>query len=98
MFAWLSSWFYTSNVIAPARNMPEGVNVSEMKKIIETKPIEIGIITENDIVNAKKKLTHVERQPTPPTYTSPLMAEFNSVFEMGYKNYFERKKSKSDIK
>lgn len=96
MIAWLSSWFYSPVISGPARNAPcAGIDI---KKFIEAKAPEMTFITESDIVNAKKSLVHVEQKQTSVTYTSPLMAEFNSVFEMGYKNYLERKKSKSDIK
>lgn len=96
MLSWLSSWFYSPVLSGPARNAPcAGIDI---KKFIETKAPEMTFISQSDIVNAKKSLVHVEQHATPTVYTSPLMAEFNNVFEMGYKNYFEKKKSKDIIK
>lgn len=96
MFAWLSSWFHTPVISGPARNAP--CADGDIKKFIEAKAPEMAFITKDDIVNAKKSLVHIEQQSTTSYYTSPLMAEFNSVFQMGYKNFLEKKKSKSDIK
>ena len=96
MYAWLQSWFYAPVLSGPARNAPcAGIDI---KKFIEEKAPEVNIITQNDIVEAKRNLVHVEPKNTFTPYTSPLIAEFNTVFEMGYKNFFEKKKSRSDIK
>lgn len=92
MFSWIVEWLYTPFQYNAARNAPNnGVNI---KKYIEEKPPEVKIITSKEIIET---LEHLKPTPTidrPVVYTSPLMAEFNQVFDMGYKNYFEKKKSK----
>ncbi len=96
MFAWITEWFYTvysGPVSGPARNAPNnGVNI---KKYIEEKPPEVKIITDDEVQQALENLKPIPIVDKPVNYTSPLMAEFNNVFAMGYKTYFEKKKSKN---
>ena len=96
MISWISEWLYAI-YSGPARNAPNnGVNI---KKYIEQKPPDINTITSDDVKEAIDKLKPVVviDKPLGYTYTSPLMAEFNTVFTMGYKNYFEKKKSQSSL-
>lgn len=92
MFAWLASWFYTTDYSGPARNAPN--NGVSIKKYIEEKPQEVNIITQEDIINAKNKLHKVEPNNKSTIYKSPLLQEFDQVFQMGYQTYFEAKRKK----
>lgn len=95
MFAWLSSWFYSPVYSGPARNAPNaGIDI---KKFIENKAPEVSIISEKDIIDTKNKLTPTEIHDKPSFYVSPLMSELNDVFEGGYKEFFERKKSQTKL-
>lgn len=95
MFAWLASWFYDPVYSGPARNAPNaGIDI---KKFIENKSPEINLISEKDIIEVKNKLIPTELQEKPSHYVSPLMNELNNVFNSGYKNYFETKKSKTTL-
>ena len=92
MISWISEWLYAI-YSGPARDAPNnGVNI---KKYIEDKPPDIKTITCDDVKEAIDKLKPVTIKDKPLIYTSPLMAEFNTVFDMGYKNYFQKKKSKT---
>ncbi len=91
MLSWITDWLYTV-YSGPARNAPNnGVNI---KKYIEEKPVDIKTITSQDVKEALDNLKPVGPIEKPRNYTSPLMNEFNTVFTMGYKNYFENKKKK----
>ena len=92
MFSWITEWFYTYStpVTGPARNAPN--NGVDIKKYIDEKPVDVIIITCADVKEAKENLKPVVNVEKPTNYTSPLIAEFNQVFEMGYKNYFDQKK------
>lgn len=92
MFSWITEWFYTytTPVTGPARNAPN--NGVDIKKYIEDKPLEVKMITCEEVKDALEKLKPVVNNEKPAIYTSPLIAEFNQVFDMGYKNYFEKKK------
>ena len=94
MFAWVTNWLYTV-YSGPARNAPNnGVNI---KKFIEEKPPEIKTITQEDIVEALDHLKPVQQIQKPVVYSSPLMEEFNTVFNLGYKEYFEKRKSSKKL-
>lgn len=90
MINWIYEWLYSSVAYAPARNAPnEGVDI---KKFIESKPDDVVMISAEEINHVKQKLNKIpEVQKTSFTGT-PLIEEFNTVFSMGYKNYFEQKK------
>ena len=95
MFSWITEWFYTvysTPVTGPARNAPN--NGVDIKKYIDEKPLEVKIISTQDVQEALIKLKPIPLVEKPSKYTSPLIAEFNKVFDMGYQNYFEQKKSK----
>jgi len=96
MFNWLTSWFYTSPTIE-SKITSTSIDV---KKEIENKPIPLDKIentqiTLNDINN---KLQNLNKTPIIEKSTiyqgSPLMDEFDKVFKMGYKEYFEQRKNK----
>ncbi len=89
MISWITDWLYTV-YSGPARNAPNnGVNI---KKYIDEKPPDVKTITSEDVKEALNNLKPISATEKPMIYTSPLMNEFNTVFTMGYKNYFEQKK------
>lgn len=88
----LFNWFYTTYIYAAARNAPN--NGVDIKKFIESKPVEIKTISQNDLTSAIAKLKSPLPAEKPTVYSSPLIKEFGEVFEMGYKNYFEQLKLK----
>jgi hypothetical protein len=95
MFAWLASWFYTTDYSGPARNAPnEGLDI---KKYIEEKPPEVKIITQEDIINAKNKLHKVEPNNKSSIYKSPLLKEFDNVFAVGYKIILKQEEKKNKM-
>lgn len=96
MIAWLYSWFYDPVYSGPARNAPNaGIDI---KKFIENKAPEVSIISEQEILEVKNKLTPLpEIHDKPSYYVSPLMNELNGVFKSGYKEYFEKKKSQPKL-
>lgn len=89
----LLNWFYSNYIYGPARNAPN--NGVEIKKFVDSKPTEVKTITEQDLTTAISKLNKIEvNSNKSPVYTSPLLKEFDEVFNMGYKNYFEQLKLK----
>lgn len=96
MFSWITEWFYTvyssPTITGPARNAPN--NGLDIKKYIEEKPPDIKMITSDDVKEQLEKLKPVVHNEKASVYTSPLITEFNEVFNVGYKEYFQKKKSK----
>ncbi len=88
----LLNWFYSTYWYTPARNAPN--NGIDIKKFIESKPAEVKTITQNDLNVAIANLHKVDKHDKPTFYSSPLLKEFDEVFEIGYKNYFEQLKLK----
>lgn len=91
MFYWIVDWFYGS-YSGPARNAPNSGH--DIKKFIENKPPEVTLISPEDINNVIQKLNKVPEIEKSSFSATPLMTEFNNVFSMGYKQYFEEKKLK----
>ena len=96
MFSWITEWFTTVYYgPGPARNAPNnGVNI---KKFIEEKPPHVKIVTSEEIQQTMEKLKPVTGVEKAAVYTSPLLTEINSVFDMGYQNYFQKKKSQPKL-
>ncbi|HSW76693.1 MAG TPA: hypothetical protein VLG50_06595 [Candidatus Saccharimonadales bacterium] len=92
---WLLSFFYeTKNSTGPARNAPDS-NINNIKKLIENKPPDVSIISEQDIITAKEKLKKVDISKINPIYTeSDLMVELHKVFDMDYKLFFEQRRNR----
>ncbi len=97
MFSWITEWFYTvyssPTITGPARNAPN--NGLDIKKYIEEKPPDVKMITSDDVKGQLGKLKPVVPIEKANVYTSPLITEFNQVFDLGYKTYFQKKKSKT---
>lgn len=92
MLHWIVDWFYTT-YSGPARNAPNAGH--DIKKFIESKPPEITLISPDDINKVIQNLNKIPEIEKPTSFPgSPLMTEFNNVFNIGYKNYFEQKKLK----
>lgn len=91
MLTWISELLYSVVYAGPARNAPNsGINI---KKYIEEKPPDVVSITKDDL--EKVKLTKVEtNNDRPKHYISPMMAEFQTVFDMGCHNFLEKKKQR----
>lgn len=54
MFSWITSWWSSSAISGPARNAPnEGKNI---KEIIDQKPAEVSILTQEEIIAVKNNL------------------------------------------
>jgi hypothetical protein len=91
MLNWIYNWFSTTYHY-PARNAPN--NGIDVKKFIENKPSEVKLISLEDINNIKNNLHKIEIPERPSDFPgSPLMTEFHNVFNMGYKNFLEQRKS-----
>jgi len=91
MLNWIYDWFSTS-MFYPARNAPNDGH--DIKKFIENKPLEVHLISSEDITKIKNNLHKIEVPERPTAFPgSPLMMEFDTVFQMGYKNFLEKRKS-----
>ena len=91
MISWFTDWIYSVVYSGPARNAPnDGINI---KKYIEEKPPNIKTITPDELTSIIVKLHKIEpnsHKPTP--YISPIMNEFQTVFNIGCLNYLEQKR------
>jgi hypothetical protein len=95
MLNWIYDWF-SGSLFYPARNAPNDGH--DIKKFIENKPQEVHLISSDDITKIKNSLHKTDVPERPTSFPgSPLMMEFDSVFQMGYKNFFEKRKSSQKL-
>lgn len=77
MLSWITS-FWSTQPVGPARNAPnDGVGI---KKIIENKPAQVVLLSNEDVVNKLNSLKPIpERAPPSFAPLNPLTAELGSL-------------------
>jgi hypothetical protein len=76
------------------------IQIKQQLKKVEEQPIKtmsFFSISQKDLLQAKSKLNKVNQKHTIEDNQSPLQREFNAVFQIGYKNYFEQKKKQCHV-
>ena len=93
MFSWLNSFWVNQNFPGPARHAPN--NGYNIRALLEQRPQCIVVVTEKEIKDTLSSLKKTKINAIPPlSNKNPLMKEFDGVCEIGFKEYFERRKQK----
>ena len=95
MLGWISSW-WSDPFAGPARNAPNGgIDIS---KLFSQKPVHVITVSQQQILDIKNSLKKTETNITPPISSKPaIMCEFDEVFNLGYKGFFEERKKRKNI-
>lgn len=91
MLAWVSSLWLSEGFSGAARNAPNnGINI---KTLFDQRPKQVMTVSEEEVRETLKSLKKTVINAVPPlSQKPPIMAEFDEVFTMGHKEYFERKR------
>ena len=93
MLNWVSSWWSVGSFTGPARNAPN--NGIDIKKFFDQRPTQVISLSAEEVKQELSKLRPTKINAIPPLCVKPpLMAEFDNVFNTGYKEYFEARKRK----
>lgn len=96
MLSWVTSWWSSGTFTGPARNAPN--NGVDIKKFFDQRPKQVITVTSVEIQTTLKGLKKAETNAVPPASNKPpIMKEFDSVFDQGYKEYFVVLKKQREI-
>ncbi len=90
MFNWLSTFLPTNNIIyGPGRNAPnDGKNI---RQVLDQRATQVMSVPPEVIIEVKSGLRKTITNAQPPLSNKPpMMKEFDDVFTLGNKNYFEK--------
>ena len=90
MFSWLSTFLPSSDIIyGPGRNAPDGGK--NIRQVLDQRATQVMSVPPEVIIEIKSTLRKTIINSRPPLSTKPpIMKEFDDVFTLGHKNYFEK--------